>query len=231
MKVTKLEAIIPWLFVSQAFAEIETEIPIGIEAVTGFRSSYIHRGYELASASLDFQLEAELVLSDNSSLHFGLSHLAESNGQFSESTIYSEYIRSITKDFRVGTSLTYRTRSNSQLNGGLDLGIFASYDLNDDWRWRTEINYDFGESAAYFATEVEWSKPISKDAFIAAKSGFSLTSGYPNPSGFNDFYSRFSLTYALSDQVSFTPFFGSTTSLNNEGSNKAFAGIWFEVIF
>ena len=57
-------------------AEIENEIKLGIEAVTGIRSGYLHRGYDLADASLEFQLQAEFALSNKSSLNFGVWHLA-----------------------------------------------------------------------------------------------------------------------------------------------------------
>jgi hypothetical protein len=45
----------------------------------------------------------------------------------------------------------------------------------------------------------------------------------------NDFYARVAFTYALSDQVSFTPFFG--TSFQLDASDVSFGGLSFEVIF
>ena len=73
-----------------ASAEIESDIPLGIEAVTGIRSGYVHRGFDLADTSLEFQFAGEVTLSNENSLHFGLSHLAESDGDFSETAGYLE---------------------------------------------------------------------------------------------------------------------------------------------
>ena len=66
-----------------AFAEVDSEIPLGIEAVTGLRTDYVHRGFQLAESALDFQLEAEIILSNNNSLSLGFAHLSESGGVFS----------------------------------------------------------------------------------------------------------------------------------------------------
>ncbi len=213
-------------------AEIEDNIPLGIEAVTGLRSNYVHRGFELAETSLDFQLEAEISLSNESSLHFGLAHLAESNGDFSETSIYGEFSYLLSKDFLIGSSLTYRDRNASLLDSGFDLGIFSSWTINDDWRWRNELNYDFGESGLYFASELEWSQVISDDSFITIEAGLSIVSDYHDRNGFNDFYTRIAYTYALSDRVSFTPFLGSSLQLDDhDASDVAYGGFWFEVIF
>ena len=52
------------LALTPAHAEVENDIKLGIEAVTGIRTGYIHRGYDLADASLEFQLQAEFALSN-----------------------------------------------------------------------------------------------------------------------------------------------------------------------
>ncbi len=217
---------------SSLHAESEEEIPLGIEAVTGLRTHYIHRGFELAETSLDFQLEAELSLSDSSSLHFGFSHLAESSGDFSESSLYAEFTHQVSKKLLLGSSLTYRDRHASLLESGIDLGIFSSYSLNDDWRWRNELNADFGEGGLYFASELEWSQVISEDSFITIEGGFSFVSDYLDRDGLNDFHTRIAFTYALSERVAITPFLGASFQIEDrEASDVAYAGLWFEVIF
>ncbi len=227
-----ITAIFTALAPSLLWAETEEEIPLGIEAVTGLRSHYVHRGFELADASLDFQLEAELSLSNHSSLHFGLSHLSESSGDFSETSIYAEYTHDFSDKLLLGSSLTYRDRSSSLLDSGIDLGFFTSYELHKDWRWRNQFQIDFGESGFYFASELEWSQVLSEDAFVTIESGLSLISDYQDRDGLNDFYARVSLTYTLSEQVSFTPFIGASVQLDDhDGSDVAYAGLWFEVIF
>ena len=120
--------------VSMTLAEVDTEIPLGIEAVTGLRSDYVHRGFQLAESALDFQLEPEVTLSDETSVHLGIAHLSESNGEYNETTSYLELSHSFTKKFNGGVSLTYRERNESLLVSGFDFGCFTSYSINDDWR-------------------------------------------------------------------------------------------------
>lgn len=219
-------------FASLSPAEVDSEIPLGIEAVTGIRTDYVHRGFELAGTSLDFQLEAEITLSDETSFHSGLSHLSESDGDFSETSGYFGLSHSWSKKLTLEAFLTYRDRSSSLLNSGLDLGFSTSYRINDDWAWRNELNFDFGEDALYLASELEWSKVLSDQSFITLEAGLSYVSNYLDRDGLNDLYSRLSYTFALSDQVSFTPFVGTSIQLEDkDASDVAFGGIWFEVIF
>ena len=44
------------------------DIKYGIEAVTGFRSNYVQRGFEVAETTLDFQIETEVAINDNTCL-------------------------------------------------------------------------------------------------------------------------------------------------------------------
>ena len=43
-------------------AEVESDLPLGLEVVTGIRSSYVFRGFDLADTLIDVQLEGELAL-------------------------------------------------------------------------------------------------------------------------------------------------------------------------
>lgn len=52
-------------------ADVENDIPIGIEAVTGYRSAYVYRGFELAESTLDFQIEAEIAINNNTFINVG----------------------------------------------------------------------------------------------------------------------------------------------------------------
>ena len=213
-------------------AEDDKEVPLGIEAVTGIRSNYIFRGIELSQTSLDFQVQAELVLNDKTSFHFGVSHLAESSADFSETSPYLELSRYLRDDFLIGASFTYRDRNEGLLSSGFDFGLFSNYAINDDWLWRNEINFDFGEDAFYINTEIEWSHVINKDSFISIRTGLSYANGYLDRTGLNDFHTRLTYTYNISDVVSVTPFIGSTTTIaSNNQNNTVFGGLWFEVIF
>ncbi len=213
-------------------AEVENDMKLGIEAVTGFRSGYIHRGYDLADTSLEFQLQAEFALSNESALNFGLWHLAESDGDFSGSSAYLELDHQVGDQIWIGGSVTYRELNHSPLDSGLDLGTYLRYRPHDDWTLSGELHYDFAADGWYAGTELEWSQPLSDSAFIAISTGASFVSDYHGDSSFHDIYSRITLTYALSDEISFTPFLGSSISLDNSSRNdEVYGGFWFEVIF
>ncbi len=217
---------------SVAFAEVDSEIPLGIEAVTGLRTDYVHRGFQLAESALDFQLEAEIILSNSNSLSLGFAHLSESGEDFNETWSYLEFSHSFNKNLTSGASFTYRDRNESILQGGFDLGLFTSYSINDVWRWRNELNFDLGVDGVYLNTELEWSQIISNKSFVTIKAGLSWVSEYLERDGLNDFHTRLTYTYALSDQVSFTPFIGSSIQIGDKDADDIlYGGLWFEVIF
>ena len=213
-------------------AEIENEINLGIEAVTGIRSGYLHRGYDLADASLEFQLHAEFALSNESSLNFGVWHLAESDGDFSANSAYLELDHQVAEQLWIGGSITYRKLDRSTLDSGGDLGTYFRYRPHDDWTISGELHYDFAADGWYADTELEWSQPLSDSAFIAIINGVSFASEYYGDSSFHDVFSKITLTYALSDEIAFTPFVGSNFPLSDSNRDDEFyAGLWFEVIF
>lgn len=215
-----------------ASAEVENSIPLGIEAVTGIRSGYVHRGFDLADTSLEFQFAGKVTLSNERSLNFGLSHLAESGDDFSETAAYLELETEFSDRLRAGFSATYRDRSESLISSGMDLGLFTAYEINDDWEWRNELNYDFGPDGLYAASEIQWSHALSEKTFISISGGISFLSDYEDRDGMNDFFARLTLDYAFSDQVSFTPFVGTSILLDDDGDGDVFyGGLWFQVIF
>lgn len=216
---------------TSARAEVGNDLKWGIEAVTGLRSGYIHRGYDVADTSLEFQLQAEFALSNESTLNFGLWHLAESDGDFSGSSAYLELEHKIGEQLWIGGSLTYRDFDDSILDSGADLGAFYRYRPHDDWTLGGELHYDFAADGWYAETDLEWSQPLSKSAFLTISSGVSFVSNYYGDSSFHDVFSRITLTYAISDQVAITPFVGSSFSLDSDRDDEAYAGFWFEVIF
>ncbi len=214
-----------------SFAEIENEIPLGIEAVTGIRTGYVYRGIELAQTSLDFQIEAEFALSNTETLNFGSWYLSEGDGDFSETGAFIDFRHEVDEQTIIGASLTYRHFSGSALDSGVDLGVFLTYQLNDDWDWKAGAYYDFGNDAFYSSLDLRWSKPISDSAFIAVENGVSYVAGLLDRDGLNDYYGRLSLTYAVSDSVAFTPFIGWNLALDSSGDDSLHGGLFFEVIF
>lgn len=231
---SKLNAVGFWAVCClSASADVENEIPLGIEAVTGMRSGYVHRGFDLADSALEFQFATTISLSKENSLNMGLSHLSESDGDFSETAGYLEIARTFSKKWKAGLAMTYRDRNRSVLDSGLDFGLFSTYAINDDWTWRNELSYDFGVEGLYAASEISWSQPISDRAFVEISGGVSAVSDYQERDGFNDFFGRLILNYAWTDQIAFSPFLGTSIGLDGEDAdNDAFyGGLWFQVIF
>lgn len=233
MKAQVLRLTCWWSLCISASAEIENNIPLGIEAVTGFRSGYVQRGFDLADTSLEFQFAGEVTLSNDRSILFGLSHLAESNGNFSETAGYLELDHQYSDRLHAGVSTTYRDRNHSLLDSGLDLGIFTSFAINNDWKWRNELNYDFGASGTYIASELIWSEALSDKVYLSIAGGVSYLSDYEDRTGLNDLYARLSLNYAFSDQVALSPFLGTSIRLDSEETTRdvLYGGLWFQVIF
>ncbi|MGC6427177.1 MAG: hypothetical protein ACON5H_09310 [Akkermansiaceae bacterium] len=213
-------------------AEIENEIPWGIETVAGIRSGYVYRGIELADTSLDLQIEAEISLSNDTSLSLGTWHLSESSGNFSESAVFLDLHHELNEQTQIGTSLTSRNFRNSVLESGLDFGVFLNRRINDLWDVKAGAYYDTGNDAFYASTEIRWRKPISEKTFVSIDNGVSFVSNYLDREGFNELYGRLSFTYAISDASAITPFLGWSMQLDDSrATDPVFGGVWFEFIF
>ena len=95
------------------------------------------------------------------------------------------------------------------------------------------MNYDFGADGLYAASEITWSETLSEKVFLSISGGISYLSGYEDRSGLNDFFTRISLNFAYSDQVAFSPFIGTSVTLDSDESadDVFYGGLWFQVIF
>ena len=213
-----------------SFGEIEEELILGIEAVTGLRSNYIYRGFQLAGATLETQIETEITLNKDTSLGLAAWHVAESSGDFSE-TVLGVNLRRDYESFNVTASVDYHAFSESLFQDGVDLGLQARWLLTDDWDLTAKAHYDFGAEGSYFALEGGWSRPVNDDLFLSAHSGISAVNSYYERSGINDFYGRISLTYNVNSILSLSPFAGYSLGLADEGSDEAYAGVWLAVSF
>lgn len=215
-------------------AEVENDIQWGVEAVTGYRSSYVYRGFELSESTLDFQLEAEVSLTDTLALNIGGWYATETgSGEFDESAGFLKLNHRTTEHLTLGASATYRNFNNSLFEEGVDIGAFATWNFCRGFGITLGGNYDTGAEGWYGNLESYWTKPLSSKAFFALKTGVSAVDDYYGRDGFNDVYARASLTYNISDTVSITPFVGGSALLDSDdiGDDTAFGGIWFEVRF
>ncbi len=214
-----------------ALADVEDDLVWGIETVTGLRSDYIFRGFELADATLEAQIETEISLGDDLFLGLAAWHIAESGDDFSE-TSFGLNLRRDWKDFSLTGSLDYRFyNSESLFDDGADLGVKAQWFFGQDWEIAAKANYDFGAEGAYFAVEGSWSQPLNEKTFIEIETGLSAVTSYYERSGINDFYGKVSLTYNLNSFLSVTPFVGFSLGLADEASEHVYLGIWSAVSF
>lgn len=215
-------------------AEVENEIQWGLEAVTGYRSHYIYRGFELSESTLDFQLEAEFSLANNLSLNVGGWYATETgSGDFDETAGFMHLRHQTTKHLTLGLSGTYRNFNESIFREGVDVGAFGTWHFCRDFGITLGGSYDTGADGWYGHVETSWTKPLTDKAFFSLKTGVSAVSAYYDRDGFNDVYGRVSLTYHISETVSLTPFVGGSALLdsNDIGDDTAFGGIWFVVRF
>ena len=213
-------------------AEIEGAMPIGIEAVTGYRTESIHRGFHLADDVFDFQLETGIALNNDWSANFGAWH-ATGTGEGNDFAEVSGFVdlRYDSQSYSAGWLLGYRDFSGSRFKDGWETGPFFTWRVNEDWDLNLEWLYDEGAEAYYGKAELEWSAALNDKSFITVTGGLSMVDDYYERNGWNDAAARFSYTYLIASNVSLTPFVGASIGLDGNADDYVYSGIWFEVTF
>ncbi|MDP0490863.1 MAG: hypothetical protein Q7Q71_07430 [Verrucomicrobiota bacterium JB023] len=211
-------------------AEVEDDLTLGIETVTGIRSHYLYRGFDVADATMDFQIETEIGLGRDFFLGLAGWHAAESSGDFSESAFSIDLHRDW-EDIRLTASAAYHAFSGSFLENGMDTGLAATWYWDDSWDIGLELHYDFGAEAFYSDLIIGWSQPLGEDLFLSAQAGVSAAADYYEQSGPKDLHGRLSLTYNINSFLSVTPFTGFSLGLDSEAGDHAYAGLWLAVSF
>lgn len=215
-----------------ASAEADKEIPIGIEAVTGFRSESVWRGFKLGDSVIDFQLQAEIALSNEWRLDLGGLYATETgDGDFSESSFFVDLMYDADQ-FSTGVSITLHNFDHAILDDGVDIAPSFTWHATKNLDLTLGAAYDTGAEAPYVWLETEWTKPVSESSFVSLEAGTSWVDDYYGRSGWNDLYARASYTYAISKSVSVTPFVGISVPMEaNPETDRLYGGIWFEVNF
>jgi len=193
----------------------DKDIPLGIEGVTGLRSNYFYRGFDLADTTLDFQVETEVAVEDDLFINVGAWYAAEGEGDFNQASV-SVGVTKEWDEFSLSLLATYHDFSGTLFESGFDLGG------------------ELRAEAWYVELEAGYYQKIDDDSFVVLSAGMSAVDDYYGREGLNDLYSRVSYTRNLNDFVSLTPFIG--VSIAADGSDPltddAFeAGLWFEVSF
>ena len=223
------------LFISAplATAEIESDLLIGIETVTGIRSGYVHRGFDMADGLFDFQVEGEITLHECVYLNVGGWVAIENGGPFEEYAGFLDLRTDVTNIVTVGAALTYHEYDGSMFDSGVDLGAFVTLYPTDDWDVTVGAYHDFGAEGWYVNAESGWSTRLGEDSYFALMGGVSWVDNYYGRSGMNDFYGRASVTYNVNSTVSLTPFLGWSLEIDDDNGDgdELFGGLWLELIF
>ena len=228
MKIVFCLALLPAVL----WADVESNIPWGIEAVTGYRSESVHRGFKLADDVFDYQLEAEVALSDTWTFNFSAWHATGTGkrNDFSEVSGLTE-LRYDAATWNAGWMLGYRDFSATFIRDGWETGPFFSYHLSEDLDFRTEFLYDEGAESYYATAALTWSRALGDKSFVSLKGGFSVVDDFYGSDGFHVMDLRFSYTYLVAPNVSFSPFVGTYLGLDDVADDALLGGIWFEVTF
>jgi hypothetical protein len=215
-----------------AQAEVESEIPWGIEAVTGYRSELVHRGFKLADDVYDYQLETEIALSNDWSFNFSAMYATGTGkgNDYSETTGIAE-LRYDATNWSAGWMLGFRDFTATFFRDGWESGPFVSYRFSEDLEARAEYLYDEGGESFYGALQLSWSRALSEKSFVSVRGGVSHVEDYYGSKGFHAMDFRVSYTYLFLSNVSLTPFIGSSVALDNQADDVLLGGVWFEVTF
>jgi hypothetical protein len=212
--------------------EAAGEVPLGIEVVTGYRTDYVYRGFQLAGSLIDVQAQAEVALNDAWLLNVGgYFGTATGDGDFSEAAAFFDF-RYETEAWSVGMATTWRDYDDSRFADGFDLQPTFLWHLGDHFDLGTGIAYDTGDGGWYGHLEAAWSMETGRDSFLSTELGTSWTEDYYGSSGWHDLYGRVGWTYAFNRSVSVTPFVGASVPMTSGPErNRLFGGVWFEVNF
>ncbi len=212
-------------------ADLEDDLPLGIEAVTGIRSDYVYRGFNLADVVMDFQLETEVVLDDTLALGAGAWFASEVSDNFTEGGAFLDLSYSLHKDITVGGSASYHAYGHSFLEDGFDLGLFLTWHADRNWNMEARVHRDLATNGWYAHLGSDWSIPLSDKTYLRISAGISAVENYYGRSGLNDFHGQASLTHNINTMLSITPFAGWSCELDSGDGSEFYGGLWFEVSF
>ena len=233
-----MKRLLPLLFLLPASAHEtsgthgdDSELTYGFEALTGYRSEYVDRGFKLANDLIEIQLSGEIALSEQWMLEIGGWYGTEtSSGSFDEGSGFLS-IRYDHESWSTGLDASYHGYSHPLFEDGFHFGPYADWFMGEDWRIGTAVHYDTGADGWYGKLEAEWSHPTGRDSFVSVLGGISAVSDFYTADGWNDAFARLSWSYNLNRNVALTPFVGTSVALDTIHSNQLFGGLWLEVNF
>ena len=213
------------------YKSVEGDIKFGLEGLTTWRSEYMYRGFKLADKSMEFQLAGQVALSNTETIDLGLYFdTATGDGDFTEAGAYIDFSKNI-GDLTYTAKLTLRDYANSQFKSGADIGGSVNWKMNDTFDFTAQLTYDTGAEGAYGEIKATAYKELSNSSYLMFKTGIGATASYYDRSGIHHLFAKLEYTYNISDNVSVTPFIGTSIGIHEEAENSIYGGIYFAVSF
>ena len=204
---------------------------VGFEALTSWRSEYVYRGFSLASSSMEFQLAAQIALSDTDSIDAGIYYGSETGrGSFSELTGFLDYSRVLGK-FTYSGKLAYREYGESFFKSGMDLGLSVGYQINEAFDVTGKVSYDSGADGFYVESKVSYYEEVNSDSYFVWDVGISAVGDYYDRDGIHHAFSKMAYTYNINDTVSVSPYVSGVLGIHEDVKNHLFGGVYFAVNF
>ncbi len=207
------------------------DIKYGLEALTTWRSEYTHRGFKLAEQSMEFQLAGQLALSNSVAIDAGLYFdTATGDQDFSEAGTYIDFSKKI-GDLTYIAKLALRDYEDAIFRSGADIGGAVNWKINNVFDLTSTLTYDTGAKGAFAEIKASAYKEISQDSFLVFKTGIGIAADYYERNGLHHLSAQLEYTYNISDNVSISPFIGSSIGLHDDAVNSLSSGFYFAVSF
>lgn len=209
----------------------DEEIKFGLEGLTTWRSEYLYRGFKLAGKSMEFQIAGQVALSNTETIDLGLYYdTATGDGDFTEAGTYIDFSKNI-GDLTYSAKLAGRDYSNSPFKSGADIGGSVNWKINAAIDLTSTLAYDTGAKGAYAEIKASAYKELSTSSYLMFKTGVGATADYYDRSGLHHLFAQLEYTYNISENVSVSPFVGTSIGIHDEAVNSLFGGMYFAVSF
>lgn len=214
-----------------AYADLS--IPYGIEALTSYRSEYVHRGFELANDTIDFQLSSRVSLANDFSINATAWYNNElDDGDFNEFGIYLDLRKDI-GDMTYALGTTFHDYDDSFFEDGFDIFGSATWHINKCVDLGASVSYDTGADGWYGELFSSYYYSINDHSFMTLRGGVSAVDGYYGREGFNDVFAKLAYTYDINESVSVSPYIATSILLDGDdlGNDSFYGGVYFAVSF
>lgn len=207
------------------------DIKYGLEALTTWKSEYLHNGFRLSNQNLGFQLSGQVALSNTTTLDIGLHHdAATGDGNFTETGAYIDFTKDI-GDLSYSYTFNLRDYDNSEFKSGADFGGKVNWAYDDTFDFTAALSYDTGASGFYGEVKASAYKNISNDSYLLFETGFGLASSYYGRTGLHHIFAKLEYVYNINDSISISPYIGTSLGVHNDAPDSIYSGIYFAVSF